>query len=140
MVKMVVMLRKSIFLLSALALCQFTSAEEAKPAKAPEAKPEEKKPDEKKDEKKADAETSSVIHGTIKIGGVDHAYKATATMLPILQPDGKPSAQVFHISYVKEGVDGEGSPGDLLLQRWSWQQQRLAASGGLWPEAGEPTC
>jgi len=84
----------------------------ATPVATSAAKPEEKKPDpkEKEKDKKAESETSSVTHGVVKIGGAEVHYKATASMLPILLPDGKPSAQVFRISYVKEGTEAKDRP------------------------------
>ena len=85
-------------------------ADEPKSAK-PEDKKEEAKPDEKKkDEEKDKDEESSTTNGSVTIGGKEVRYKATAAMLPILKPDGKPAAQVFHIAYQVEGKDAKTRP------------------------------
>lgn len=85
-------------------------ADEPKSAK-PEDKKEETKPDEqKKDDEKHKDEESSTTDGSVRIGGKEVHYEATAAMLPILKPDGKPAAQVFHIAYQVEGQDAKTRP------------------------------
>jgi carboxypeptidase C (cathepsin A) len=84
-------------------VCLF--AEDAKPK--PESPPEEKKEGkaaEKKDDKKPEADKPVVTEGTVTINGKGIAYEATAGTLPILKPDGKPSAQVFYTAYTMKGV------------------------------------
>jgi carboxypeptidase C (cathepsin A) len=84
-------------------VCLF--AEEEKPQK-PEAPAESKedKAAEKKDDKKPEADKPVVTEGTVTINGKGIAYEATAGTLPILKPDGKPSAQVFYTAYTMKGV------------------------------------
>jgi carboxypeptidase C (cathepsin A) len=78
------------------ALCLLLSpavlAEEAKP----ESKPEEKKPE--------PTPVPKVVEGSVTIRGQAVAYTATATTLPLLKADGKPSAKIFHTVYAKKGV------------------------------------
>lgn len=93
-------------------------AQDAKPAHHPDtSKPEDKKgtqeakdkPEEKKEgedkgkekgkEKAADEDKPVITEGTATIGGKEIAYEAKAGTLPILKPDGKPSAQVFYVAY-----------------------------------------
>lgn len=81
----------------ALPVCLF--AEEAK-----KEKPEEAKKEEKKDEKKPEDDKPVVTEGKVTIGGKEIAYEAKAGTLPILKPDGKPSAQVFYTAYTMKGV------------------------------------
>ncbi|WP_395735365.1 S10 family peptidase [Prosthecobacter sp.] len=91
----------------ALALPVCLAAEEAKP-KPPEAPPAEKKDgdkkEEKKDEKKPDGDKPVVTSGKVTIGGKEISYEAKAGTLPILKPDGKPSAQVFYTAYTMKDV------------------------------------
>lgn len=111
----------SIALAIALALPVFLTAQDEKPAHPPQgenpatpeaAKPEtakkaEPKAQEKKEEKKPDDKDKPVAtDGTVTIGGKEIAYEAKAGTLPILKPDGKPSAQVFYVSYTakKQGA------------------------------------
>ncbi|MFN0080545.1 MAG: S10 family peptidase [Prosthecobacter sp.] len=94
-------------LLPALMMSVCLSAEEAKPNK-PDATPEVKK-EEKKDEKKPEADKPVVTEGKVMVGGKEIAYKATAGTLPILKPDGKPSAQVFYTAYTMKDVKDAGS-------------------------------
>lgn len=90
----------------ALAMPVCLAAEEDKPAK-PEAPPAEKKEgkaDDKKDAKKPEADKPVVTSGKVTIGGKEIAYEAKAGTLPILKPDGKPSAQVFYTAYTMKDV------------------------------------
>jgi carboxypeptidase C (cathepsin A) len=82
------------FTLLACAL-SFTLAEEkkAEPEKTEEKKSEEKKPDVKE---------PKVIDGSVVIAGQTVAYTATASVLPLLKPDGKTSANIFHTVYRKK--------------------------------------
>lgn len=64
---------------------------------------------EKKDDKKS--EEPSVTHGSVRIDGQDIAYRATAGMLPILDRENKPTAQVFYIAYTRtNGTDAAERP------------------------------
>ncbi len=85
--------------LSAFALPVCLFADEAK-----KEKPEEAKKEEKKDEKKPEDDKPVVTEGKVTIGGKEIAYEAKAGTLPILKPDGKPSAQVFYTAYTMKGV------------------------------------
>lgn len=100
--------RPRLICLIALGLATISShAEDAKPAPAGDkaAPAEAKKDDGKKAEnKESDAST---VEGKVTIGGKEIAYKATAATLPILKPDGKPSAQVFYTSYTLAGKVAE---------------------------------
>jgi carboxypeptidase C (cathepsin A) len=49
-------------------------------------------------------ERSVQTRHTIKIGGRDLAYTATAGTYILKQDDGKPLANIFHIAYLKDGV------------------------------------
>lgn len=70
--------------------------------KTDEPKGDTKKPDEKKSGE--DKDKPSITQGTVTIGGKEIAYEAKAGTLPILKPDGKPSAQVFYTSYTAKNV------------------------------------
>lgn len=59
---------------------------------------------ESKDEKEPEADKPAVTEGKVTIGGKEIAYEAKAGTLPILKPDGKPSAQVFYTAYTMKGV------------------------------------
>ena len=93
------MIRPTPLIALSLAACLATAEEPKTSApKAEEAKKEQPKKEEpKKDDKKSDSVTST---GSVTIAGKEIKYKATAATLPILRPDGKPSAQVFYTSYV----------------------------------------
>lgn len=96
--------------LLALAMPVCLAAEEAKP-EAPPTETKEGKPEEKKDEKKPDEDKPVVTTGTVTIGGKEIAYEAKAGTLPILKPDGKPSAQVFYTAYtMKSAGDASKRP------------------------------
>ncbi|OYW28721.1 MAG: hypothetical protein B7Z47_05510 [Chthoniobacter sp. 12-60-6] len=99
-----------------LAMPVCLSAEETKPptpaappAKKEEGKKEEAKKEEKKDDKKPDGDKPVVTSGKVTIGGKEIAYEAKAGTLPILKPDGKPSAQVFYIAYTMKDVKDAGT-------------------------------
>ena len=118
-----------------------TPPQEAKPADKPgpkdapkpEAKPGEKK-DEKKDNKKDEKSAeSSTTHGSVKINGKEVRYKATAAMLPILKPDGKPSAQVFHIAYQAEGASAKTRPVTFCFNGGPGSSSVWLHLGGLGP-------
>ena len=97
-------------LLAALA-CTCSLSLFAQEAPKPENKPTEKK-EEKKDAKPAEAkkEDSSTTNGSVTINGKEVKYKATAAMLPILRPDNKPAAQIFHVAYTAESGDPKTRP------------------------------
>ncbi|HEY1050061.1 MAG TPA: peptidase S10 [Prosthecobacter sp.] len=81
-------------------------ASKPEPAKKAEAKPEEKKEEKKPDEK--DKDKPVVTDGSVTIGGKEILYQAKAGTLPILKPDGKPSAQVFYVSYTAKNQGDVG--------------------------------
>ena len=91
-------------LLAALA-CTCSLSLFAQEAPKPENKPAEKK-EEKKDAKPAESkkEDSSTTNGSVTINGKEVKYKATAAMLPILRPDNKPAAQIFHVAHTAESI------------------------------------
>ena len=92
--------------LLALVLPAFLSAEDAKTNKS-DTPPEVKKEDNgeaKKEDKKPDADKPVVTEGKVTIRGKEIAYEAKAGTLPILKPDGKPSAQVFYTAYTMKDV------------------------------------
>ncbi len=89
-------------LLSSAALAEVPPPAEKKPEPPAEtpAKPK-KKPERRK----------GVTHGQVTIGGSTLEYEVKAATLPILKPDGKPSANVFYTSYkLKGGGDAEKRP------------------------------
>lgn len=110
-------------LLMALALPVCLPAQDAKPAAAPPEgekpaatkpeepktppakKPEDQKPEPDKKDGDKDKDKPSTTEGTVTIGGKELAYVAKAGTLPILKPDGKPSAQVFYTAYTLKGVE-----------------------------------
>lgn len=69
------------------------------------------KPDQKSDEKPADPppERESTTRHTVRIGGTDVSYRATAGTYHLKADDGKVRASVFHVSYVREGLEDDGS-------------------------------
>lgn len=79
-------------------------AEEKKQDKPEEPKKEEKR-EEKQDEKKPEGDKPVVTEGKVTVGGKEIAYQAKAGTLPILKPDGKPSAQVFYTAYTMKHVE-----------------------------------
>ncbi|MDB6139321.1 MAG: Peptidase serine carboxypeptidase [Verrucomicrobiaceae bacterium] len=102
------MTRHLITLAAALALCPLLPAEEAKPA--PAAKEEAKKPEEKKPEADKKPETGRA-EGTATIDGKKVEYAVMCSEMPILKPDGKPSAQVFYTAYtLKSAPDAATRP------------------------------
>ena len=88
---------------AALILCSPARAEEPKqpPAKEEAKKPEEKKPEEKKDDKKP---ATGHAEGAVTIDGKKVEYVVNCSEMPILKPDGKPSAQVFYTAYTLKGA------------------------------------
>lgn len=65
---------------------------------------EEPKQEVKKEEKKSEDDKPVVTEGRVTIGGKEIEFQAKAGTLPILKPDGKPSAQVFYTAYTMKGV------------------------------------
>lgn len=106
------MTRHLITFAAALALCPLLPAEEAKAA--PPAKEEGKKPEEKKEDKKPDDVKKPEVgraEGSATIDGKKVDYIVTCSEMPILKPDGKPSAQVFYTSYtLKSAPDAATRP------------------------------
>lgn len=105
----------------ALALPAWTAATAEEPKKTPphpeavpEKKEEPKKDDKKTEEKKPETDKAGdkdkpvVTEGSVTIGGKEIAYQAKAGTLPILKPDGKPSAQVFYVSYTAKNAGDAG--------------------------------
>lgn len=90
-------------LFAVLSACMLPLCLPAEDAKKTE-QAEEPKKEEKKDEKKAEDDKPVVTQGRVTIGGKEIAYEAKAGTLPILKPDGKPSAQVFYTAYTMKGV------------------------------------
>lgn len=110
------MMRPLLTLAAAFAMGSLLPAEEAKPAPAAQEeakKSDDKKPEEKKPEKKGDDKAPPVgrTEGSVTIDGKKIEYVATCTEMPLLKPDGKPSAQVFYTSYtLKEAPDAAKRP------------------------------
>jgi len=81
-------------------------APDAKPGEKSEAKPGEKasdKTDKAKDEKKPEEKVVQTKH-TIKIGGQEIKYTATAGTILLKLEDGTPKASVFYVAYTKDDV------------------------------------
>ena len=75
-------------------------------AQKPEEKPAEKTEkakDEKKDEKKPEEKVVQTKH-TVKIGGQEVKYTATAGTILLKLEDGTPKASVFYVAYTKDDV------------------------------------
>src|SRR6266446_4399355 len=75
-------------------------------AQKPEEKPAEKagdKSDKAKDEKKPEEKVVQTKH-TIKIGGQEVKYTATAGTMVLKLEDGTPKASVFYVAYTKDDV------------------------------------
>lgn len=91
-------------------VCLSADDESAKKPESPPVKKEEAKPEPKKEEKKPEHDKKTegdkpvTTEGKVIIGGKEVAYQAKAGTLPILRPDGKPSAQVFYTAYTKKAV------------------------------------
>lgn len=100
---------KSFLALAALLIAgQASSVIAAEPAKAPATNA---VAEAKKDSPAKDSNAPVVTDGSVVIGGKTVHYKATAGMLPILGKDGKPTAQVFYISYTRTNtIDAADRP------------------------------
>jgi len=72
-------------------------------------KEDKRKDDGDEDGKKDDAKEPKpvVTHGTVKIGGKEIAYTATAGKMVMKNDDGDPKAHVFFIAYTKDGKKPE---------------------------------
>ena len=77
---------------------------EEKPAEKSDKSAGEQKKDEKKDEKKAPEEKAVQTKHTIKLGGQEIKYTATAGTILLKLEDGTPKASVFYIAYTKDDV------------------------------------
>jgi carboxypeptidase C (cathepsin A) len=77
---------------------------EEKPAEKSDKSAGEQKKDEKKDEKKAPEEKAVPTKHTIKLGGQEIKYTATAGTILLKLEDGTPKASVFYIAYTKDDV------------------------------------
>ena len=75
---------------------------EEKPADKTEKAKDEKK-EEKKDEKKPEEKVVQTKH-SVKIGGQENRYTATAGTLLLKLEDGTPKASVFYVAYTKDDV------------------------------------
>lgn len=108
MLRAAMMNRPTFFaVLSACALPVCLLAEETKPDKPAEPKKEgqqEEKKEDKKEDKKTEGDKPVLTEGKVTIGGKEFAYQAKAGTLPILKPDGKPTAQVFYTAYTLKDV------------------------------------
>jgi hypothetical protein len=77
----------------------------------------------------------------VTIGGKEIEYEAKAGTLPILKPDGKPSAQVFYTAYTMKNVkDVTKRPVTFCFNGGTGQQLGVAASGSFRAEAGGSAC
>jgi carboxypeptidase C (cathepsin A) len=77
---------------------------EEKPAEKSDKSTGEPKKDEKKDEKKAPEEKAVQTKHTIKLGGQEIKYTATAGTILLKLEDGTPKASVFYIACTKDDV------------------------------------
>src|SRR5260370_12185845 len=75
-------------------------------AQKPEEKPAEKTAEKPKDEKKPPTPEEKVVQTkhTIKIGGQEVKYTATAGTILLKLEDGTPKASVFYVAYSKDDV------------------------------------
>src|SRR6267378_2703176 len=97
------MLRLTLLIIAGIFM-MFTAPQAS--AQKPEKKPEEKsgdKSDKSKDEKKPEEKVVQTKH-SIKIGGQEIKYTATAGTILLKLEDGTPKASVFYIAYTKDDV------------------------------------
>ncbi|MCX6856846.1 MAG: hypothetical protein NTV80_18300, partial [Verrucomicrobia bacterium] len=83
----------------------FTHAEEAKKEPVPKAEAKDEQKDEKKDDKKPDekADKKSETEHSITLGGQKIDFTATAGTLALKDAEGKTTADIFYIAYIKKG-------------------------------------
>lgn len=81
------------------------SAPESKPAasKPEEKEPEDKKPDEKKDKPDEKADKKIETKHSVTVAGQKVDYTATAGVISLKDPEGKPTAEIFYIAYTRDG-------------------------------------
>ena len=105
-------MQRFVLLMVAASLVIFAGAQataqapDAKPGEKSEAKPGEKageKTDKAKDEKKPEEKVVQTKH-SIKIGGQEIKYTATAGTILLKLEDGTPKASVFYVAYTKDDV------------------------------------
>jgi carboxypeptidase C (cathepsin A) len=94
----------SLLLAGVLTLWMAAPARAQKPEEKPAEKPGEKAGAEKKEEKKPPEEKTIQSKHSIKIGGQEIKYTATAGTILLKLEDGTPKASVFYIAYTKDDV------------------------------------
>src|SRR6201981_3583113 len=113
-------------------------------AQKPEEKPAEKTEkakEEKKDEKKPEEKVVQTKH-SVKIGGQEIKYTATAGTLLLKLEDGTPKASLFYVAYTRDDVSDSakrpvtftfnGGPGaaSILLDLGALRPPRVPMGGG----------
>lgn len=81
-----------------------TAAFPQRPPEGPPPAPPESKEERPKEPKKPPEEKTSQTKHTIRIGGKDLNYTATAGTMLLKKEDGTPTASIFYIAYIKDDV------------------------------------
>ena len=95
------MFRKFHFAFCALAFC---GAAGITLAQQPAEKPADKATEKPKEEKKAPEDKSVITKHSVKIGGQEVKYTATAGTMVLKLEDGTPKANIFYVAYIKDDV------------------------------------
>lgn len=85
-------------------LCVEEVKKDTPPSAAPAPAKTVPKQEKKESTDKAMGDKPVITEGRVTIGGKELTYRAKAGTLPILKPDGKPSAQVFYTAYTLKNV------------------------------------
>ena len=125
------MLTRMRFLFAVTVICLgavFVAAQQPGGDKATE-KPGEK-PGEKKDEKKAPEDKSVTTKHSVRIGGQEVKYTATAGTMVLKLEDGTPKASVFYVAYTRDDA------GDAAKRPITFAFNGGPGAGSLWLHVG----
>ena len=103
---------------------------EEKPSEKPGEKPSEKAGEKPKEEKKPPEEKVVQTKHTIRIGGQEIKYTATAGTILLKLEDGTPKASVFYIAYTKDDA------GDLTKRPMTFSFNGGPGSASIWLHLG----
>ncbi len=107
------------------------AGQQAPPPSAPPAGPAEKPKDDKKDDKDKKPEEKIVTSKhTVRIGGQEIKYTATAGTILLKQEDGTPKASIFYVAYTKDDVS------DLSLRPVCFTFNGGPGSASVWLHLG----
>lgn len=121
------MLTRMRFVFAAIVICfgaALISAQQPGGDKAAE------KPGEKKDEKKAPEDKSVTTKHSVRIGGQEVKYTATAGTMVLKLEDGTPKASVFYVAYTKDDVS------DAAKRPITFAFNGGPGAGSLWLHVG----